>query len=339
MADNSDVPADFLLIGGGFFDYAKEIVRSLAQRGRKAVWFEDRPALDTLTKSTLRLAPKLVTAKSESYFDGIIAKIRTQPIADVLVIKGEALSPSAIERFRAALPSARFTLYFWDSYRNMPKDSASKVAFFDRAFTFDPLDARADPRLIYRPLFYVPEYGSLPRPEPDIDLLFIGTAHSDRYNVLQRLSKTLPSSIKFEKFLYSPSQTLYTARRIFDPRFWRARHSEFTFKPLTRIDIRNLVSRTRAVVDIERTNQCGLTMRTVEMFGAGKKLVTTNRRIMETDLFNPSNIAIIDRRRPALNWDFLNEAYVQPPKNLLIRYSLAGWLNEVLPDQSQATPQ
>jgi hypothetical protein len=325
--------ADLLLIGGGFFGYAEEITRALLLRGRKVAWFEDRPALDTLTKSLLRVAPRLVAAKSEAYFEDVIAKMRKQPIRDILVIKGEALSPKSIERLRVAMPQARFTLYFWDSYRNMPKDSPQKVSLFDKSFTFDPHDAQTDRRLNYRPLFYLDDYASLPQQKMDIDLLFLGTIHSDRYAILGRLSLALPPDVRFEKILYFPSRIVYAARCIGDPNFWRARRDEFVFNPLSKIEIQKLVARARVVVDIERSVQSGLTMRTIEMLGAGKKLLTTNSRVVEADFFNPNNISIIDRRRPLVTSAFLKCAYEPPIAGLLKRYSLSGWLDEVLPHQ------
>jgi hypothetical protein len=323
--------ADLLLIGGGFFGYAEEISRALSLRGRKVAWFEDRPALDTMTKSLLRIAPSLVAAKAEVYFEGIIAQMREQPIRDILVIKGEALSPKSIERLRAAMPQARLTLYFWDSYRNMSKDSPKKVPLFDKSFTFDPDDAQTDRRLGYRPLFFVDDYASLPKLTPDIDLLFLGTVHSDRYAILGRLSHALPPGVRFERILYFPSRFLYVARRIGDPQFWRARRNEFVFHPLNKINIQTLISRARVVVDIERSVQSGLTMRTIEMLGAGKKLLTTNSRVIEADFFNPNNISVIDRRFPTVTSSFMESEYEPPSVELLRRYSLSGWLDEVLP--------
>ena len=328
--------SDLLLIGGGFFGYADEISRALSLRGRNVAWFEDRPALDTMTKSLLRVAPSLVAAKSEAYFEGIIAKMRDQPIRDILVIKGEALSPRSIERLRAAMPQARLTLYFWDSYLNMPKDSPEKPSLFDKCFTFDPHDAEMDRRLTYRPLFYVDDYASLPQSEPDIDILFLGTIHTDRYAILSRLSRALPPGIRFDKILYLPSRVVYAVRRIADPQFWRARRNEFMFDPLSKTAIQTLISRTRVVVDIERSVQSGLTMRTIEMLGAGKKLLTTNSQVAAADFFNTNNIAVIDRRRPIVSPSFIKSAYEPPVAELLKRYSLSGWLDEVLPHDKVA---
>ena len=322
--------ADFLLIGGGFFGYAKEIAATLERRDRKVRWFEDRPAVDNLTKVLVRLAPALVSANAEAYFDSIIEAVRSQPIRDVLVIKGESLSPAAIRRLRHALPQARFTLYFWDSYRNMPANSVEKVSLFDKAFSFDPLDAAADSRLSYRPLFFLDEYAHLPQVAHDIDVLFFGTVHTDRYRVLKRLERVLPANLRFEKVLYFPSTAVYRARRVFAPAFWRARRDEFVFRPLGKGEIQALIGRARIVVDVERSIQAGLTMRTVEMLGAGKKLITTNPQALLADFFDPSNVAVIDRLRPALPAGFLSAPYVVQPAERLQRYSLSGWLDEVL---------
>lgn len=319
-----------LLIGGGFFGYAAEIAALLEGRGRRVLRYEDRPATDTVTKALVRLAPYLVAARAEAYFDAIIDEIRGQPIGDVLVIKGESLSTRAIARLRAALPAARFTLYFWDSYRNMPGDSRLKPPLFDRTYTFDPVDAQCDPRLTYRPLWFLDEYRDLPQVPNDIDVLFFGTAHTDRYPVVKRLATALPAGTRFKKVLYFPSRGLYHFRRVFDPALRGAQRSEFIFVPLAKAEILALIARTRVVVDIERSIQSGLTMRTIETLGAGKKLITTNPAVLQADFYDPANIAVIDRLRPRVDPAFLSGAYRPPPPGIIGRYSLSGWLDEVL---------
>ena len=83
-------------------------------------------------------------------------------IRDVLIIKGEALSPRMIDEMRAAFPAARFTLYFWDGSQNLPKDTPQKMTRVDRVLSFDPADVRANPAIVYRPLFFLEEYAALP---------------------------------------------------------------------------------------------------------------------------------------------------------------------------------
>lgn len=321
---------NILFISSSFFGYAAEIVRALEAHGRQVLWVEDRPATDTATKITARLAPQLLQAKSERYFDSVIEQAREHPIRDVFIIKGESLSPAAIRRMRAAFPQARFTLYFWDSYRNMPASSPEKVACVDRAFSFDPVDVKVDPRLEYRPLFFLDEYAGLPAAaKGDLDLLFIGTVHTDRYAVIRRIAKALPAGARFETRLYFPSRWIYRARRLFDPAFWQAQRAEFIFKPLGKAQVMALIARARAVVDIERPVQAGYTMRTLEMLGAGRKLITTNPRVTEADFYDPQNIVVINRNQPVIPADFLASPYRPVPAELLARYSLTGWLKEL----------
>ncbi|MEC4750314.1 hypothetical protein [Methylomicrobium sp. Wu6] len=321
---------DFLFIAASFFGYAKEIKANLEQRGRNVIWFEDRPATDTATKALLRLSPTLIAGKAERYFDQIIEQVRQQPIRDVLVIKGEALSIEAIRRLQKALPDARFTIYFWDSYRNMPKDSFQKVALFDRALTFDPLDAASDNRLIYRPLFFVEEQVNLPTVEQDIDLLFFGTAHDDRYSIVKSIERGLPHGVRFAKVLYIPSRGIYYFRRCFDPAFRRAKRDEFIFTPLSKRNIMELVARARAVVDIERVVQTGYTMRSIETFAAGRKIISTNARLGEADFYHENNVAVMDRNKPRVDPEFLESPFMMPKRHVRQRYTLSSWLDDVL---------
>lgn len=326
---NAAEPFDTLLIAASFFGYAKEIGRALERRGRKVLWFEDRPSTDTLTKALVRVAPRLMAARAEDYFKHIERCAGKFPIRDVFVIKGEALSVSALRHFRKAFPGARFTLYFWDSYRNMPGDSARKVALFDRAFTFDPQDAAADRRLRYRPLFYLDEYSAIKSGQQDIDVLFMGTCHTDRYSVLKRLGKCIPADMRFVKILYAPSRALYRARAVCDPAFWRRTDARVVFSPLSKAEVMGLISRSRIVVDIERPVQSGYTMRMIEMLGAKRKVITTNPAAAQADFYCAANIAVIDRFNPRLEDRFLLGRFEPLPSDLLERYSLTGWIDEV----------
>jgi hypothetical protein len=321
---------DFLLISTKFFGYSQEIKASLESRGRSVLWFDDRPGADTATKILVRLAPAIIKRKTEAYFDGVIAQACEHDIRDVLVIKGEALQPAMIQKMRKALPRARFTLFFWDSYRNMPANSSQKVPFFHKAFSFDPVDVRQDSRLSYRPLFFLNEYATLPTTGYDIDLLFIGTSHSDRYAVATRLARALPPELKFERVLFLSSLKLYYARKVADPSYWNAKRDEFVFKPLSKSEVLSLISRARVVVDIERPVQTGYTMRSIEMLGASRKLISTNPQTVHADFFRESNQLYIDRYKPKVPESFLNASWEPVASDILNRYSLDGWIDEVL---------
>lgn len=320
---------DTLLISADFFGYPQEIIKALEARGRSVLWCNDRPANDTRTKALVRLSPRLIERKSAEHFERIFRQAAAHDIRDVVVIKGEALSVEMIRRMRTLLPKARHTLYFWDSYRNMPKGSADKVDLFDRAFSFDLDDVAADPRLTYRPLFYIERYADVGDARQDIDLLFIGTAHSDRVKVLQRVSAAMPAGFELRKILFARSRLLHRIQNVVSTPYRRTPEQDFIFKPIPKAEVQALIARSKAVLDIERNVQTGFTMRTIEMLGAGRKLITTNPSITRADFYHPQNQYLIDRDNPVIDPAFLQTPWHPMDRALLDHYSLSGWISDL----------
>lgn len=321
---------DTLLISTNFFGYPQEIVKALAARGRQALWHDDRPATDTRTKALIRLSPKLMQRRSDEYFARIFADAARHDIQDILVIKGEALSVEMIRKMRSIFPKARLTLYFWDSHRNMPKGSVDKIDLFDRAFSFDLEDTKYDKRLAYRPLFFIEQYADVGDIEQDIDLLFIGTAHSDRVTVLRNIERSIPRGCDFRKILYVRSGLLHRIQKITSFSYRNVEERDFIFTPIPKEEVRKLVGRAKVVLDIERDVQTGFTMRTIEMLGASRKLITTNPSIVKADFYDPQNQCCIDRNRPVIDPAFFDTPWRPQDPALLTHYSLSGWLDEVL---------
>jgi hypothetical protein len=321
---------DTLLISTNFFGYPQEIVKALEARGRVALWRDDRPAADTFTKALVRLSPRLIQHRSDAYFERVFAEAAQHDIRDILVIKGEALSVEMIHRMRAQFPKARLTLYFWDSYRNMPKGSERKVDLFHRAFSFDLEDTRADTRLTYRPLFYIEKYADVGAIEQDIDLLFLGTAHSDRVAVLDRITRAMPPGFDFRKILYVRSGLLHRIQNLSNATYRRTDPRDFIFKPIPKSEVQALIGRAKVVLDIERDVQTGFTMRTIEMLGASRKLLTTNPSIVKADFYDPANQCYVDRENSVIDPEFLDTPWQPQDPALLRYYSLSGWLDEVL---------
>ena len=320
---------DTLLISPDFFGYPQAITKALEARGRKTMWINDRPGSDILTKTLVRISPHLLRQKSDAYFQREVARASDDDVRDVVVIKGEALSLGMIVRMRKMLPRARFTLYFWDSFLNMPKGSIDKIALFDRTFSFDPVDVAAEPRLAYRPLFYSEAARHDSSLGTDIDLLFVGTAHSDRVNVVHRVARSLPESCTFCKVLFVRSQLLHRLQRVVSPAYRNIESNDFIFVPMPSVDVSALVARSNVVLDIERHIQTGYTMRTIEMLGASQKLITTNPSIMNADFYHPNNHHVIDRANPRIDLAFMDKPWVAQDVALMQRYSLNGWVDDV----------
>lgn len=314
-----------LLIAPKFFGYSEEIERSLVVQGARVFHYENRPSTTVYGKAMVRLAPQLLAPYSNRYFFEIFNRHREDSIDYLFVIRGEALTPKAMEMFSRTFPAARKILYLWDSFRNDPL-APSRIEHFHIASSFDPDDANKDERLRFVPLFYLRQFAELRGHPIKHDLCFIGTVHSDRYRILRALRSALGEEYRFFYFLYLQSTSIYRVRRLLSPSFWPSKKSEFSFHPLSRKDVLDAFGASKAIVDIERSIQSGLTMRSLETLGAQRKLLTTNAKIANYDFFDERNIAIIGRKRPVIPSDFLNTPFSPTPPAILEKYSIDSWL-------------
>ena len=96
------------------------------------------------------------------------------------------------------------------------------------------------------------------------------------------------------------------------------------------MEISEIENSSGVVLDIQHPRQTGLTMRTIEMIRAEKKIITTNPDVSKYDFYNPNNILIIDRKNPKLDVSFFRTKYQPIPKSIYEKYSLNKWIDDVL---------
>ena len=75
--------------------------------------------------------------------------------------------------------------------------------------------------------------------------------------------------------------------------------------------------------------QDGFTMRTFETLGAGKKLITTNKNILNEPFFNSNYIAVTDPEHFDVDLNFINNyTYKWNPE--IENYSISNWAKRVV---------
>ena len=62
---------------------------------------------------------------------------------------------------------------------------------------------------------------------------------------------------------------------------------------------------TKVIVDLVRQNQTGVSFRIFEAMAFEKKVITSNKNIVEYDFYNPANIMLIDEEAIAIDSSFL----------------------------------
>ena len=313
------------------FNYEKEIAQQLQQLGAIVDYFDERPANSILAKGIIRLKRSLLQTKINSYYSKILSTIENKQYDYLFVIKGEVVPAFFLESFKSTNPNCHCIFYTWDSFENNV-NARSILKYFDDCFTFDANDA-VKYNLNFRPLFYIEKYGNLSNQKNirnDFDLLFIGTAHSDRYiisNTIVNWCET--NALHSFAYYFMQSRIVFAFKKFFDSTFKKIEYNKLSFESLSADNIIDLYKRSSVVLDINHPKQSGLTMRTFEALGAGKKLITTNKEIEKYSFYNESNICIIDRLLPILKKDFFETAFVPFEKDLLYSMSINGWISEL----------
>jgi hypothetical protein len=313
-----------------FFSYHLAIRAELEALGWSVTWWSDRASEFFGYKLAMRLLPGVVSTISERTY---LAKlVGTEEFDRVLVIKGEALSPAVIRAIREHSPNAPMHMYLWDGVANV-RNAKRNAPHFETVATFDPTDAdRYGWR--YRPLFASTSVPLGTEPNPVHDWAFVGTLHSDRHRVLHRIRRHNPGLRGFVR-AFVPGRPLLLARRLTDWSLLFAPEGTVGTTPMGLPEVRAVLARSRAVVDIEHPKQRGLTMRSIEVLLGGKKLITTNRHIESADLYHPSRVCIVARDRPIVPPEFFAAPFEPISDATTARYRLATWLRDVLASSDQ----
>ena len=162
---------------------------------------------------------------------------------------------------------------------------------FPTIYSFDTEDCK-NFGFKLRPLFYTEKKDVLSN--KDIDVSFIGTEHSDRLDKLRKLKKIcIDNRISFYLRLKTTMLPLLKAR-INASGYNSADLDILTRRPLTYEEVMNITKRSKCVVDFSHPKQCGLTMRTIETFAMGCRLITSNKYIKEYLDLHPSWYLVID---------------------------------------------
>ena len=242
-----------------------------------------------------------------------------------------------IEKTILMNPKLKVLTYFWDSVKNRKK-SLEYLAYSNKFFSFDLKDAEADIRIEFLPLFYIDDYKNIANIENELvyDISFIGTVHSDRYKIIKKIERQAKElDLKTYFYFYSPSKILFFFQKLFKKDFKYIKWKDVSFKSLNKSDVINIIEKSKCIIDIQHPKQTGLTMRTIEMLGGKKKLLTTNIEIMKYDFYNTDNILLLDRNNPKINVDFFGKEYKNLTDDIYKKYSINQWLKTIFKDNNE----
>lgn len=315
-----------LLLCAKFFNYDQLVANQLRNLGARVDLYDARAEITTLEKAVLKVYKGFFLKKLKKYHKKICDKTNGKDYD--IIYTNSYLPKETIISYRSVNRKSRIILYMDDSVANT-RGIENTFKYYDRVITFDRMDA-IEYNLEFVPLFYEDSY----RPTDDKlikwDICFVGTIHSDRLKVIQAIEKECQEkSLSFVHFCYLQSPIMYYIYYLLKPEFRTKRRDYFIYSQLSSQDIANLYSQSKSVLDIHHPKQSGLTMRTIETLGAGKKIITTNNDIIYYDICNDSNVYVINRNNPNIDPSFINGDYKHLDKSIIYNYSIEGWTYKV----------
>ena len=314
-----------------YFGYEQAIKEELERRGASVyMFFENIADINYFYGIVSTFLPKRMPSAVLRYVRRKMAHVPDD--VDVLfLIRGKHLIPEIMDFIVSRLPDDCLrVMYQWDSTSNLP-NSLAIAPYFHRISTFDEPDAKKY-GWRYRPLFYIDSELQETR-EKDIDILFVGSLHSERALILRKLKElcrengyVLYSRLVLRKIVFLVGKYLgrHPDKMLADDRDVSSR--QFSIR-----EMYALYARSKVVVDYTNPHQTGFTMRTIESLGCGCKLVTNNAKVLEADFYHPGDIfcysGIGDFSVPG---DLVQITGKSIDPEITKRYSIRQWVNEVV---------
>lgn len=323
-----------LLIAPVFFGYYREIILEIKNMGFEVEYICDAPSNSNISKAIGRINKGLIKRSTDKYFKKEVLPIIENKLFDyVLVIGGMtfAFTPQMIKKIRQYMPNAEFILYLWDSVKNL-KYVMDIKQYFNELYSFDRFDCITQD-YCFLPLFYTTAYekiGCSQIKKYTYDCSYVGTAHPQKYILINEMSDKLNSVLK-KQFIYHymPSILKYIFHKLTCSEFKNTKLKDFHFDKVSKDNMMRIFSESKCILDAPQAGQTGLTIRTIECLGAKRKLITTNKDIKNYDFYNEKNILIYDNTVD-LKSVFFKTDYEEIPKNIYEKYSLRNWLKTLL---------
>jgi len=319
-----------LYIGPASFQYDKYLVKKLIDLGADVTSYD----LMNIYPNNLysRVINKLKSQNIEVYKYNFYNQILLKNDYDyVLVRHGYQLDADFLKKLRTVNPNAKFINFHWDSIRPQ-YDYLHLIKYFDKIFSFDIKDCQNYAALNYLPLFYLDVYEEFRKnnfnnfKEKKNDILFIGSwRNTERYNLI-KLTENLCKQAQLRFYHYLQLSFINQINSIKNGIIPKKAKT----KKLSHKEILNLFVTTNTIIDFPSSFQTGLTMRTFETLGAGKKLITTNKNILNEPFYNPEYINIIDINNYILNIDFIKNTPITSIEEKIKNYSIGNYINKLL---------
>ena len=263
----------------------------------------------------------------------------------VLCVENNYFSKWFFDYLRKKNPNVSITMFLWDTVDKHHPRYNDFWPKFDKVFIFDRDEAKKY-NFEYFPDFYIGEWE-----EPatyKYDIAFIGSMRRDitmnRASTLYEMQHFCKQNglrpyfrLKYkdyEKKNVSLIKRIY--RKVNDYKFWAIVRKYHPYgyiynDNISLEEVNRIYNQSRALLDLGYPGRQGMTINCITALAKGKKLITTNKRIVEEPFYDPANVFVLDENNPQLDIEF----FKTPTKPVNMEYlRIDNWLRHILNHQS-----
>ncbi|SHE34748.1 hypothetical protein SAMN05443633_10149 [Chryseobacterium arachidis] len=316
-----------LFLSVSFFKYERAIAKRLTELGAEVDFYDERPSNSNISKGIIRFNKRFYHLKINQYYNRILSEIRGKQYDFFFLIKGEAIPTFFLEKIKENNPEMEMIYYNFDPLTEYP-NLISHLKYFDKKFTFEYNDS-VKFNLSFRPLFYLEEYKNLNQNNrsSEYDVVFIGSAHTDRYIVGEKIRAAADRlNLNSYFYYYAMGRIAFRLKKLIDKNLKQFDIDKVSFDKLNHHQIIDFYKKTKSVLDINKPFQHGLTIRTFEVLASGRKLITTNADIKNYPFYCPNNILVVDRENIQLEPDFFKTDFKEIDREVLRKMSLDSFI-------------
>lgn len=231
-----------------------------------------------------------------------------------LIIRPDLLHNTVLKEINK-ITKTSIALY-WDSFSKIPEQVLT-LDYFHLKFSFDKNDCELY-NLKINHNFYIKSQTVV---KPNYDAVYFGS-YDKRLEDLNKILNALSCTNKNVKaFIFKKRGKIVNKNPLI---------SIFNNKTPFSEAIK-YTEMTNVVIDLAHKNQIGLSMRPFEALGLNKKLITTNKEILNTDFYNPNNILLIDNVDKIQIPDvFFTTPFQEIDSKIKEKYHIKNWLKNIL---------
>lgn len=210
-----------------------------------------------------------------------------------------------------------YIAYLYDSSKRYKIDHLLENVF-DSIFSFDNDDVE---KFGFKP---ISNYIYLPKKELKSKVnfkysVFMILSTDERFDLLNKISFRLDAlGIGYNFILVGSRKPSNINPKI-----------SFQKNKINLMEMENYLDESEIFLDLVRDHQVGLSFRVFESLAYQKKLITSNKSILDYDFYNPNNILVIDSQNLEINREFFNINYSPLPDEVYNFYTIDNWVSRI----------